>query len=670
MTLASQHGSTPERFDDRIDLDTDLNTREVMVILKRALSYIWPARNLFILKFFLMLGSFVPALVTTWVLKILADYVILGNPYDASAAQFPPYIQPFVDATTGLDPLSLLLATLAFLVVLVVLFGAGAGGGEGHFAFMAQGEDTATQSENMISAGWSMSGGIWGFGDLLCNIRLVQRVTNLLRTDLFERLLRLPMRTLDDQRIGDSVYRTMYDAPAIQGVCFDITLMPVIALLGAFTALAVMEYSYGATIPELVWLGLATMPLSLLFTVPLVQYARRASQQSRGAGTATTNRIEENMSNIAAVQSHGAGNRERKNFAEASRESFRRFRRVVLVNIGIDTLTAGGALALMWLWMVLLVSQRIIQGELLPGDMVVMFALFGTIAGTSITFGRLWIDLQHNVAGVRRVLFYLDLPSDDTLSGNTPFPTRLEKIEFQDVGFNYGDAEPALAAASFSAEAGQTIALVGPTGAGKTTLVYMLPRFLEPNSGTIRLNDRPLTEYDIGDLRRHVTHVFQEHTMFSQTVLENAALGNPKANAESVQRAFELSGVSEFIDDLPQGKDTMLGANGANLSVGQKQRLSIARALICDSPILILDEPTAALDPATEQALIQSLDVAKSNRMVFIIAHRLSTIQTADLILFLEDGHVVEQGSHSELIELDQKYAEYVNLQTIEQLED
>lgn len=666
MATTAPSSSKSERFDDRIDLDTDLNTREIFSILRRALAYIWPARRLFILKFFLMVGSFVPALVTTWVLKILADYVILGNPYDASAAQFPPYIQPFVDATAGLDPLSLLLATLAFLVVLVVLFGAGAGGGEGAFAFMAQGEDTATQSENMISAGWSMSGGLWGLGDLLCNIRLVQHVTNQLRTDLFSRLIRLPMRTLDDQRIGDSVYRTMYDAPAIQGVCFDITLMPVIALLGAFTSLVVMDYSYGATIPELVWLGLATMPLSLLFTIPLVQFARRASQESRGAGTATTNRIEENMSNIAAVQSHGAGERERKNFAAASRESFRRFRRVVLVNIGIDTLTAGGALALMWLWMILLVSQRIIQGELLPGDMGVMLALFGTIAGASITFGRLWIDLQHNVVGTRRVLFYLDLPSDDTLSGRVKFPEHLERIAFSDVSYAYDDGKFALRNVSFSVSAGQTVALVGPTGAGKTTLAYMLPRFLEPTQGEVRVNDQPLADYDVDELRRNVIHVYQEHTMFSRTLLENATLGNPSASAEAVQRAFELSGVAEFLADLPDGHETLLGANGANLSVGQKQRLSIARALICDTPILTLDEPTAALDPATEQALIRSLDVAKQNRIVFIVAHRLSTIQAADLILFLEDGRVIEQGTHEELLAVGGRYREFVDLQNVE----
>ena len=193
--MRNGNSSNSQQFDDRVDVQTALTSGEVFIILKRALvEYLWPARNLFALKFILMLGSFVPALVATWPLKILADHVILGHDLDASSVQYPPFIQPFIDAVSGSDPTGLLLATMAFLVVLVIIFGAGAGNSEGQLAFLAQGEDTASQSENMISAGWSMTGGLWGLGDLLCNIRLVQRVTNMLRTDLYRDLLHLPMQ--------------------------------------------------------------------------------------------------------------------------------------------------------------------------------------------------------------------------------------------------------------------------------------------------------------------------------------------------------------------------------------------------------------------------------------------------------------------------------------------
>ena len=653
------------QYDDRIDLDTRLNTKDVLAVLRRALTYLWPARWIFTLKFFLMLGSFVPLLVVTWPLKILTDHVILGHELDASTVQFPPYVQPFIDLIANLDPTGMLYATLILLTTLVVIFGAGASNSEGQLAFMAQGEDTASQSENMISAGWSMTGGIWGLADLLCNIRLVQRVTNLLRTQLYSRLIRLPMNVLDDQRIGDSIYRTMYDAPAIQGVCFDISLMPVIALLGAFTSLYLLDYSFGETMPELVWLAFATMPLALLLTIPLAPLARRASQESRGAGTATTNQIEENISNITAVQSHGVESREQNRFASASRESFRRFRRVVLVNIGIEALTAGGALAIMYLFAFLQVSEKIIVGELLPGDTIVLFGLFFTIAGTSITFGRLWIDLQHNVAGVRRVLFYLDLPNDTRESGTKSFPDRVDNIRFDDVSFTYADAQPTLENVSFEVELGETVALVGPTGAGKTTLAYLLSRFLDPTSGRVTLNSENLRDYDIDELRANVTHVFQEATMFSRSVLDNVTLGNPSASENQINQAFQTSGVANFMDEMPDGRETMLGPNGANISVGQKQRLRVAQALVCDSPVIVLDEPTSALDPETEQDFVRAFTESSQNRIVFVIAHRLSTIRSASKIYFLDNGSIQESGTHEELMAQSGRYREFIELQRV-----
>ena len=172
------------------------------------------------------------------------------------------------------EPGQLLVSTILFLLLLFLIFGAGVGG-RFNGAFLAQGQDTATQSENLISAGWSMAGGLWGLIDLLCNIRLVQGVTNGLRSHLFQRLMRLPMRVLDDHRIGDGVYRTMYDAPSVQGVCFDLTLMPSISVLSTLASVYVMHYSYGIIIPELIWLALATLPLALLFTVPLAALHER-----------------------------------------------------------------------------------------------------------------------------------------------------------------------------------------------------------------------------------------------------------------------------------------------------------------------------------------------------------------------------------------------------------
>ena len=642
-------------YDDVVDVHTDLTAADVFRILGRCLVYIRPHWRLFALKFGLMLGSFAPLLVVPWPIKILVDHVVLQHPLALSTIRFPPFFEPFVAGVAGLDPFGLLLATLALLGVLVILFGAGTGDPRGNMAFLAQGQDTATQSENLISAGWSMAGGVWGLADLLCNIRLVQRVTDAFRTHLFHRLIRLPMPVLDDQRIGDSIYRTMYDAPSIQGICFDITLMPVVSILGAAVSVYVMHYSFGHIIPELIWLAMATMPLALLFTAPLAGLARRASQASRSSGTATTNRIEENTANMVAVQSHGAEDRQREEFAGASADSFRRYRHVVAAGIAIDVASSLALLGV-GVWTFLLVTDQIIGGKLLPGDSIVVLGLFFTVAGASITFGRLWVDFQNNAAGVRRVFFFIDLPGDDATPprsrGHQSAPAgRLrEGIAFDNVRLVYPDGRQALNGVSFEARMGQTVALVGPTGTGKTSLAYLVPGFLQPTSGRIRFDGVDSREIDPAAIRDQVSYVFQEHLLFSETILDNLRLGRPEATDAELHRAARMSGAHEFVDALPDGYRTVLGGGGSTLSVGQKQRLSIARGLVRDTPVLILDEPTAALDPDTESALVDALNGIKQHRIVFLIAHRLSTVASADLIVFMDDGRVVESGSPAELM--------------------
>jgi len=650
-------------FADQVDSDTALKFRDVVAILKRSFVYVWPVKHLFILKFLLMIGSLIPIIVVPWPIKILVDHVLLKQPLAESTVRFPPFFQPFVDAMATADPGQLLVWTIVLLLLLFVIFGAGVGE-RFNGAFLAQGQDTATQSENLTSAGWSMAGGLWGLMDLLCNIRLVQGVTNGLRTHLFQRLMRLPMRVLDDHRIGDGVYRTMYDAPSVQGVCFDLTLMPSISILSTVASVYVMHYSYGIIIPELIWLALATLPLALLFTVPLAGKARRASQASRGSGAATTSQIEENMSNIAAVQSHGRQDEKRGEFAEASNESFRQFRRVVAVNIAIG-IASMLALASVGLWVFLLVSDKIISGELSPGDFLVVFGLFGAVAGAAVTLGRLWVDLQGGVAGVRRVLFYIDLPNDHMEAGQA-VPERIsEGIAFEDVSLTYPDGRQALHSISWRANVGETIALVGPTGAGKTSLAYMVPRFIQPTTGRVLIDGQDVREFDIAALRDLTTYVFQEHYLLADTIANNIRLGNPDASDDDIRRVAGISGAAEFIEKMPDGYETMLGRDGGKLSVGQKQRLSIARGLLRDTSILILDEPTAALDPGTERALIAALNAVKQDRIIIIIAHRLSTISNADRILFMDEGRITEQGSHDELmVNADGDYRHFVDLQT------
>ena len=231
--------------------------------------------------------------------------------------------------------------------------------------------------------------------------------------------------------------------------------------------------------------------------------------------------------------------------------------------------------------------------------------------------------------------------------------------------FEFPDGTPALRGVSFEARVGSVCALVGPAGAGKTTLASLLPRFLAPTRGRVRLDGVDVTELELASLRRQIAFVFQETALFDGTVAENIRLGRPEASDADVRRAARLAGADEFVERLPLGYDTPLGRAGGKLSVGQKQRLAIARALLREAPILILDEPTSALDPDTERRLVETLRESCRDRLVLVIAHRLSTVRAADQILFLQDGRVLERGSHAELLARPGgAYRRFVELQT------
>lgn len=654
------------RFDDKIDLHTDLSNRQVFSILRRTLAFIWPVRRLFIIKFFLMCGSVIPILVAPWPVKIIIDHVILLQPIDESTVPFPPFIQPFVELLVGFSPMQIMAASIALMAALVFVFGAGDEGHQGSIAFFAQGEDTATQTENMISAGWSQAGGIWGLLDLLWNIRLVQGVTHLVRYQLLERLMKLPMQTLDDNRIGDSVYRVMYDTPAFQGLCFDITLTPSIAILTALASLYVIQYSYGDLAPQLIWVGLLSLPAMLLITIPLAAPARRASQASRASGAATTDTIEESMSNISAVQSLGTMAHEHRRFEAASQESFQHFRRVMLVNVSVGLLV-GLVSAGMLIYVFFLVSSMIIADLLSPGDFSVLMSLYFTVAVKAGSLGQLWIYFQNNAAAARRVFLFMDLPSEDSADASRPKPLAAisEGVRIEEADFTFPDGRQALSSVNFAANVGELIAIVGPTGAGKTTLAYLIPGYYKPSRGRVCIDGEDIANMAADSLRHQVTYVFQEHQLFAETIADNIRFGIPEATQADVHRAAATAGASQFIEQLPQGYATRLGRDGNTLSVGQKQRLCIARGLVRNSPILILDEPTSSLDVEAEADLLAALQQARRNRLVIVIAHRLSTIRAADRIVFMESGSILEEGTHQQLMaRQDGAYRRFVELQT------
>jgi len=646
------------RFDDRIDLATNITNIQALGLIGRALVLLRNVKALFAGKMVLAALALVPGLTVPFLAKITIDQVILGKSFDDIEIPFPPHIVPFVDAVSGLGQMEIMLAVIAFSAVLLFLFGRG-----GLFVWIGGGADSASTSELKLNAGRSAVSGVFGVVETWINIRLTQRLANGLRTRLFNRLAQLPMSRLDDHRIGDSVYRVMYDAPDVPEISLGLTLEPIFTLIGVGVTLYLLQYSYDQALPNLVWIAGLLVPVGLLATLPASGLIRRVQQASRAAGTATTNAIEESMSNIAAVQSLGGMNRDKERIEAKSDESYRRYRHVVLMQIAMWALSTILTIGL-GAYVAIAVLGGVIEGSMTPGDFGTVFGLALSIGGAGLAIGMAWINLQGNTAAIRRVFFFLDMEAEDAFERVSDLSPVRQGVRFENVDFHYPNGQVALRGVDLDLRLGELVAVVGPTGAGKTSLAYLIPGFYRPTRGRVLIDGEDIHRVNLASLRRQVSYVFQEHLLMSESIRSNLLLVNPSASEADLRAVCRTAGVLTFIDALPEGFDTVLGRSGDTLSVGQKQRLCIARGLIRDTPILILDEPTAALDPATEHALVRSLREATEGRLVIVIAHRLSTIRRADRIVFLEDGQIRGVGSHDDLMaDPESRYRRFVELQ-------
>ena len=651
------------KFDDRVDQKTDVTTIEALRIIGRCIKMLMSVRWLFCAKFLLQLGLVFPALLLPWIAKIVIDNAVLQRPVGGTEVVYPPFMNPILALIEGKDPVDIMLSLTTIYFVMLITIGSRATT-KGTGAGLLQGREASSQSENTISQGSSSGNGLWGVAEFMIHVRMTQTIANNLRTLLFHRLTRLPMTALDDQRIGDSIYRVLHDAPEAPEIAYQLTLGPFFALLGGMINLYILQYSFGKVAPELVWIAWAAIPMAFLTTFPFSGALRRTNQNKRAAGSAITNAMEESMSNVAAVQSLGAGKQELKRFAEKSEESFLRERYNLGVLIAITSL-AIGVFGVAAIYVSIIISDRIIEGAMSPGDFVVLLGVYGSIAGSFSYFGILWIKLQDRIAAVRRVFFFLDFESEQDRMGGKSLGCIEKGVRFREVNFSYPDGHQALGNINLELHVGELVALVGPTGAGKTSLAYLIPSMLTPTSGQVLIDGHDIMDLDITSLRQQITYVFQEHVLLSESIRDNLLFANPQASDANILEALTSAGCMEFIDSMDDGIDTVLGRSGDTLSVGQQQRLSIARGLVRKSSVLILDEPTAALDPATENQLVASLQAAAADRLVIVIAHRLSTIRSADRIVFLDEGRIREVGSHDTLMaNTTGAYREFVALQS------
>jgi ABC-type multidrug transport system fused ATPase/permease subunit len=650
----------------RLEESEQIGTLDVLRAFGRSFRYVAPFRGRFTIKAALVLLSIAPILILPWPTKVQIDHAIDGKPVGEALSEYPVFLRPLVAPLDGLSPAEILLWTIAFQALLV--FGIGAMGLTGRErdetnAWLSSGHDSATRTENEANAGWSFAGGLLGLFDFRYTIGLSQAFNHYYRSRLFERIQSLPMTAFDDERIGDAIYRVMYDTPSITEVVYRTVLTPIVVPIAAGVTALVLWHVYGEH-PPLFWLPLSFLPIVLAVTFPFAALLRRREVRSRQAGATTTSTLEEGVSNILAVQSLGGAERERKRFDRDSWESFTRYRFVMLAGM-----LAFLAAAVPGAWIIgagfLYVAGLVIEGSITRGDTIVLMGYYLTMLIFAVELGALWIRIQRGGAGLHRVFFLMDLPAEQDIAGARPLPRVRRGVRVENVHFRYDDGTEALRGVNFEAPVGEITAFVGPAGAGKTTLAYLIPRFVTPQEGRVLLDGIDVESVTRDSLRSQVAFVFQESALFDGTVEENLRLGRLDATEIEIRRAAQLAGADEFVRELPDGYQTQLGRAGAKLSVGQKQRLAIARALVRDAPILILDEPTSALDPATERRLVEALRAASRSRLVIVIAHRLSTVRAADEILFLEAGRIIEQGSHDELMARPGgAYRRYVELQT------
>jgi ATP-binding cassette subfamily B protein len=491
-------------------------------------------------------------------------------------------------------------------------------------------------------------------------VRAALRMVFRLRCALFEHLQKLSLAFHDTTRVGDSLYRVAWDTYAVQTLVNN-------AIVPATTATLTLA-GIGVVMALLDW---RVTVAALAIAVPLLWLIRRldrpmtrTSMRVHERESDVSSRVQETLGAIRAVQAFAREPLERERFERQAAASLHANVHLTLLQTGsqlvVSLLMAVGTAAVIWL-----AGQRALEGVLTPGDVVLLAAYLVMLYRPLETLAYTAVAVQGAAAGARRVLALLDVQPDVTdAPGSRPLPGRAAgALAFERVTFAYGAGAPALRDVSLDVRPGEVVAIVGASGAGKTTLTSLVVRFYDPQAGRITLDGHDLRALTLRSLRESVALVLQDPIIFGSSIRENIAYGRPEATAEEVERAARAANAHEFIVALPRGYDTVVGERGVTLSGGQRQRLAIARAFVKDAPLLILDEPTSALDADNERAILDALSRLMKGRTTLVIAHRLSTVRHADRIVVLEDGAVAESGTHGELLARRRVYARLHALQ-------
>jgi ATP-binding cassette subfamily B protein len=564
-----------------------------------------------------VLGVTFTDVIEPWPIKIVVDNLLQSK-------KLPGWLGEFVSTIFGQDKLAILNFAVAAVAVIAVL------------------------------------GAISSYVERYMTSSVSQWVAHDLRRTLYNHIQRLSLTEYDETRTGDLISRVTSDIEAIQDF-IDSALLGM--LVSAFTLLGMIGVMLYINV-RFTLIALSVAPALFLIVFYFTRRIKKTSRALRKKQSELLSIVEEVLTSIRVVKAFAREDYEERKFASQSLDNLATALKARSIKAKlspvVEVIVAIGTCLVLWYG-----ARLALSGQLSAGLLIVFLLYLGKMYKPMRELSKMTDTVSKAAVGYERIQEVLEIESRvRDLPRAQKAPRFKGKIEFDHVSFNYDENNPVLKDISFKIEPGRVAAVVGPSGMGKTTIISLIPRFYDPQSGQVKIDGRDVRQFTMKSLRQQISFVLQDTLLFYAPIWENIAYGKPDASRAEIIEAAKVANAHEFIDKMPEGYDTVLGERGVTLSGGQRQRIAIARAVIRDTPILVLDEPTSGLDAASEEAVIEALDRLMKNRTTILIAHHLGTIRHADVIFVVNNSELVQQGSHEELLAQGGVYADLYKTQT------